>query len=230
MISQNISSFVKKIATASAAFLVTAGLISSPAAQAQTITVPDIGKVSSMSSMSSSPNIDVPNIDVPNINIPNIDVPNFDVPKIPTPQLPSFTPPAPFAPPAPKPAPQVSNAQRAQNIIKYTNVKRAQHGLAPVVSNPELQVIAQQWAEQNMREDNLYHRPQYWTAYPKHIRPGGENILQAWSDYSDEQLVQLWYDSPGHRKNMLDPKAKSVGIGVAIASNGKLYAVQDFGR
>ena len=81
-----------------------------------------------------------------------------------------------------------------------------------------------------MRENRLYHRPQYWTAYPKHIRPGGENILQAWSDYSDEQLVQLWYDSPGHRANMLDPQAKSVGIGVAIASDGKLYAVQNYGR
>ncbi|WP_256380908.1 CAP domain-containing protein [Corynebacterium sp. HMSC066C02] len=37
-------------------------------------------------------------------------------------------------------------------------------------------------------------------------------------------------DSPGHRKNLLDPRAKSVGIGMAVAADGKLYAVQNFGR
>ena len=81
-----------------------------------------------------------------------------------------------------------------------------------------------------MRENHLYHRPQHWNAYPSYIPAGGENILQAWSDYSDEQLVQLWYDSPGHRKIMLDPRAKSIGVGVSIAPNGKLYAVQNYGR
>ena len=59
---------------------------------------------------------------------------------------------------------------------------------------------------------------------------GGENVLQAWSDYSDARIVQLWMDSPGHRKNLLDPRAKSVGIGMAIGADGKLYAVQNFGR
>ena len=32
------------------------------------------------------------------------------------------------------------------------------------------------------------------------------------------------------RKIMLDPEAKSVGIGIAIRSDGKLYAVQNFAR
>lgn len=201
MISQNIATFAQKIATVSAAFLVAGGVISAPVAQAQTSSAPDISKISSTSS------------------IPNFTIPNFTVP-----QLPQLTPPSPQTPH------QESNTQRAQNIIKYTNVKRAQHGLAPVSLSPELQTIAQQWSEQNMREDKLYHRPHYWTAYPSYIRPGGENILQAWSDYSDERLVQMWYDSPGHRANMLDPQAKTIGVGVAIAADGKLYAAQNYGR
>lgn len=123
-----------------------------------------------------------------------------------------------------------SNRMRAANIVRLTNVKRAQHGLAPVVQRPELNAIAQEWSERNMRENHLYHRPQHWNVYPSYIPAGGENILQAWSDYSDEKLVQLWYDSPGHKKIMLDPRAKSIGVGVSIAPNGKLYAVQNYGR
>ncbi|MDU7102560.1 MAG: CAP domain-containing protein [Corynebacterium sp.] len=43
-------------------------------------------------------------------------------------------------------------------------------------------------------------------------------------------MVKLWYESPGHRKIMLDPRAKTIGVGVAINSEGKLYAVQNYGR
>lgn len=119
---------------------------------------------------------------------------------------------------------------RVNNIVMYTNAKRAQHGLPPVTVRPELSAIAQDWAERNMRENHLYHRPQHWNVYPGYIPAGGENILQAWDDYSDEYLVQLWYDSPGHKKIMLDPRAKSIGVGIVIAPNGKLYAVQNYGR
>lgn len=191
---------IKKILSTSAAVLISTGLILTPTANAQTVTIPDLAKLSSTSSIPQLP------------SIPNIPLPKLPVP--PTPQTPQ----------------RPSNAQRAQNIINYTNVKRAQHGLAPVAPSPELNALAQQWAEKNMREDRLYHRPQHWTAYPSHIPGGGENILQAWDDYSDERLVQMWYDSPGHRANMLDPRAKTIGVGVAIAPNGKLYAVQNYGR
>ncbi|WP_412099293.1 CAP domain-containing protein [Corynebacterium aurimucosum] len=47
-------------------------------------------------------------------------------------------------------------------------------------------------------------------------------MLQAWSYYSDARLVHLWMDSPGHRKNLLDLRTKSVGIGMAVSADGKL--------
>lgn len=173
---------------------------------------------SSSSSLSSIPDVSSMIPKAPKVNIPNI--PNIPKPNIPKTNVPNV-----------KPAPQTApNAARAANIVRLTNIKRAQHGLAPVVQRPELNAIAQEWSARNMRENHLYHRPQHWNAYPSYIPAGGENILQAWSDYSDEQLVQLWYDSPGHRKIMLDPRAKSIGVGVSIAPNGKLYAVQNYGR
>ena len=119
---------------------------------------------------------------------------------------------------------------RYEAILHYTNAIRVSHGLRPVSHNRELDHIAQDWANRMRDENNLHHRPQHWNAYPAHIPAGGENILQAWDDYSSYQLVKLWYESPGHRKILLDPKAKTLGIGVATQPNGKLYAVQNFGR
>lgn len=119
---------------------------------------------------------------------------------------------------------------RYEAILHYTNAIRVSHGLRPVAHNRELDRIAQDWANRMRDDNNLHHRPQHWNAYPAHIPAGGENILQAWDDYSSYQLVKLWYESPGHRKILLDPKAKTLGIGVATQPNGKLYAVQDFGR
>lgn len=119
---------------------------------------------------------------------------------------------------------------RYEAILHYTNAIRISHGLRPVAHNRELDRIAQDWANRMRDDNNLHHRPQHWEAYPPGQRAGGENILQAWDDYSSYQLVKLWYESPGHRKILLDPDARSLGIGVATQPNGKLYAVQDFGR
>lgn len=126
------------------------------------------------------------------------------------------------------PAPQTSAS--VQGIINQTNAQRVANGLAPLRVDPNLTNLAQDWANTLSRDGNTRHRPNYWTHYPAGLPAGGENVLQAWSDYSDARIVQLWMDSPGHRKNLLDPRAKSVGIGMAISADGKLYAVQNFGR
>jgi len=132
--------------------------------------------------------------------------------------------------PAPAPQGVVQNPQRAQNIVNKTNAYRTSHGLAPVRTSPELTNIAQNWADHLATTEKLEHRPQHWNVYPSYIPAGGENVLQAWYDYSDDQVVKLFADSPGHNKIMLDPRAKSVGIGVSIAPSGKLFVVENYGR
>lgn len=132
--------------------------------------------------------------------------------------------------PAPAPQGVVQNPQRAQNIVNKTNAYRASHGVAPVRTSPELTNIAQNWANHLATTEKLEHRPQHWNVYPSYIPAGGENVLQAWYDYSDDQVVKLFADSPGHNKIMLDPRAKSVGIGVSIAPSGKLFVVENYGR
>ncbi len=136
-----------------------------------------------------------------------------------------------FKPQSPAPTPQSTvQGHSKQEIINNTNKYRSMHGLPPVKNSPELDNIAQDWANHLAQTQDLQHRPQHWNSYPAHIPAGGENVLQAWDDYSDAQLTKLWYDSPGHKKIMLDPKAKTVGIGITINKDGKLYAVQNYGR
>ncbi|HEX8342543.1 MAG TPA: CAP domain-containing protein [Tepidisphaeraceae bacterium] len=43
-------------------------------------------------------------------------------------------------------------------------------------------------------------------------------------------FVEAWKNSPGHRKNMLDPNAVEAGMATAVSSNGVYYSVQLFGR
>lgn len=136
-----------------------------------------------------------------------------------------------FKPQSPAPTPQSTvQGHSKQEIINNTNKYRSMHGLPPVKNSPELDNIAQDWANHLAQTQDLQHRPQHWNSYPSYIPAGGENILQAWNDYSDAQLTKLWYDSPGHKKIMLDPKAKTIGIGIATTPEGKLYAVQNYGR
>lgn len=119
---------------------------------------------------------------------------------------------------------------RTEAILHYTNAIRMANGLSPVAKNPALDGVAQDWANHLVRVGELNHRPKHWEAYPDFVPAGGENVLQAWDDYSSYELVKLWFDSPGHRKILLDPSAKSLGVGVAVGSDGKLFAVQNFGR
>ena len=141
------------------------------------------------------------------------------------------TPTTPTTPAAAGPVVSAPNASASvQGLINQTNAQRKANGLAPLRVDPSLTNLAQDWANTLNREGRIRHRPNYWTHYPASLPAGGENVLQAWTDYSDARLVQLWMDSPGHRKNLLDPRAKSVGIGLATSPDGKLYAVQNFGR
>ena len=57
--------------------------------------------------------------------------------------------------------------------------------------------------------------------------PLSENI--AWGYRTGADVVKAWMASPGHRANLLDCTAKSVGVGAVYAANGNPYYTQDFG-
>lgn len=59
----------------------------------------------------------------------------------------------------------------------------------------------------------------------------GENIAYM-KGYENpvEMAVQKWLDSPGHKKNLLDPYWTETAIGMAVTEDGKYYFTQVFIR
>jgi uncharacterized protein YkwD len=57
--------------------------------------------------------------------------------------------------------------------------------------------------------------------------PLSENI--AWGYRDGAHVVSAWMQSPAHRANIVNCKAKSVGVGAVYSANGTPYFTQEFG-
>jgi hypothetical protein len=137
-------------------------------------------------------------------------------------------------------SPDISAAVRS--IVEQTNALRKANGLEPVISDEKLNATASDFAK-FMADSGKYgheadgHQPSdRATKHGYEFALINENI--AWQSNSEgfttEKLASGfengWENSPGHRKNMLDPDVRDIGVGIAKASDGKYYAVQVFGR
>ena len=143
------------------------------------------------------------------------------------------------APAAPQGAPaaaaavpaQVSadGAQYANTVLNKVNELRSSMGLQPVTRYQELDAVAQDWSEQQAAANNMSHRPDFTSVYPKGWTTGSENV--AWRTAGGDTgalIFEQWLNSPGHYKNMTDPDVNSIGIGFAQTSDGRWYATQNF--
>ena len=120
-------------------------------------------------------------------------------------------------------------AQYADTVLNKVNELRSSLNLQPVTRYQELDAVAQDWSEQQAAANNMSHRPDFTSAYPKGWTTGSENV--AWRTAGGDtgaQIFNQWLNSPGHYKNMTDPNVNSIGIGFAQTSDGKWYATQNF--
>ena len=149
------------------------------------------------------------------------------------------------APAAPQGAPaaaaavpvQVSpeGAQYANTILNKVNELRRKLNLQPVTRYQEFDAVAQDWSEHQAETETMAHRPEFYNSYPgyktdKNYTTASENVAMR-GDGGDigAQLFQQWLESPGHYKNMTDPNANIIGIGIAQNPNsGNWYATQNF--
>jgi len=73
---------------------------------------------------------------------------------------------------------------------------------------------------ENIMQNNLYDSVTYYDGIPRYAWNSQEEIAQS--------TVRGWMNSPGHRKNILTSTYDKEGIGVAIASDDKVYITEDF--
>ena len=120
-------------------------------------------------------------------------------------------------------------AQYADTVLNKVNELRSSKGLQPVTRYQELDAVAQDWSEQQAAANNMSHRPDFTSVYPKGWTTGSENV--AWRTAGGDTgalIFEQWLNSPGHYKNMTDPNVNSIGIGFAQTSDGRWYATQNF--
>lgn len=123
-------------------------------------------------------------------------------------------------------------ATAEQKILELMNQKRSEAGLKPLTIDNTLAQVAR-YKSNDMIQNNFFDHANpdgtKWTNWLQTIgykyTTSGENIAYNTSD--TVQLFDQWWNSPGHRANMMNASYTKVGIGV-IYGNGKYMGTQEF--
>ena len=126
-------------------------------------------------------------------------------------------------------------------MLARINDVRGRAGLPALASNPLLDRISQEHADDMLLRSYFGHRTPEGLGPSDRARADGyaagigENIVE--QRYSVQEAVDAWLGSPGHRRNILDPNIREVGLGLALgggydaAPGGyRVVWVQSFGR
>ena len=126
----------------------------------------------------------------------------------------------------------------AYRVVELANEKRAEAGLGELEADSELMWLAQIRAEECAEVNGLYvdgkahTRPdgRSWgtvlTDNGYSFSSAGENCGMGYNTAASQ--IEGWMNSPGHKANMLDPGHTKIGVGCAVSSSGKVFAVQLF--
>lgn len=130
----------------------------------------------------------------------------------------------------------------SQLIVEQTNAFRAEEKLEPVKPAPALQKAADYFAAFMARTDEYGHEADGARPSDRAKKHGyefcivTENIAyqQTSGRFGTDELAtrftEGWKNSPGHRKNMIDPDVMDTAVSVVQSEKtGRYYAVQLFG-
>jgi uncharacterized protein YkwD len=128
----------------------------------------------------------------------------------------------------------------AEMLARINDVRRRQ-GLAPLAASPLLDRVSQEHAEDMLLRSYFGHQSPEGLGPTERARADGyrsgigENIVE--QRFSTAEALEAWLNSPGHRRNILDPDSREMGLGLAIgagydaAPGGyRVVWVQSFGR
>ncbi|AEV88816.1 hypothetical protein ACWT_7807 [Actinoplanes sp. SE50] len=118
-------------------------------------------------------------------------------------------------------------------VIRLTNREREANGCARLTVDHEL-IVASVAQSYYMARTRLFsHVWRDGSTFAMRAEragyraPAGENI--AWGYPTAAEVMQAWMNSPGHRANILNCGAKSIGAAIVYAADGTPYYTQTFG-
>lgn len=109
------------------------------------------------------------------------------------------------------------------------NADRAANGLAPLTWNDRLAGIAQNWASTIAQRGSLTHQDMNAVLGQSGFGRVAENLLYGPGGSTAADMESMWMNSPGHRANILNPAYTAAGVGLAVAPDGQIWAVVEFG-
>ncbi|MEO1069261.1 MAG: CAP domain-containing protein [Cyanobacteria bacterium J06638_6] len=122
----------------------------------------------------------------------------------------------------------------AEELLLLVNVERERVNAPPLVLNEQLTAAAQGHAQDMATNGRLSHSGSDGSTMRSRIDATqydwsniGENV--AFGQPTATAVMTAWMNSPGHRRNILNPAFTELGIGHAVATN-RPYWVQTFGR
>ena len=124
-------------------------------------------------------------------------------------------------------------------IIEWTNIQRGNYNLPPLSENTNLDKAANIKMQDMFKNQYFAHTSPSGDMGAGELAEGagyqfiiiGENLAMG-NFANDEEVVQAWMDSPGHRENILNPKYQEIGVAAGKGTfEGKntWIAVQIFG-
>jgi uncharacterized protein YkwD len=114
-------------------------------------------------------------------------------------------------------------------VLRLTNRERQARGLRPVAPSSCTERVAGRWAWTMAARRMFKHQKMRRVARACRTGYVAENIAMG-GGLSAAQVVRLWMQSPGHRRNILNPTYGHLGVGAYRSARGRTYVVQDFSR
>jgi uncharacterized protein YkwD len=128
---------------------------------------------------------------------------------------------------------QLQRNDSERQLLDSLNRERTAQGLAPLQWDNALFKAARKHAllmlNLNILEHQLPNEPNLQARLTEAGARFGAIAENIAIGANPETIHNGWMNSPGHRKNILDPRLTSVGI-AAVRGTGGLYAVQDFSQ
>jgi len=113
-------------------------------------------------------------------------------------------------------------------VLGAINDVRRTNGLSGLRLNASLSLAAlghsRSMARRGFFSHDGYNGAPFWSRIKPRYRPlrgnvwgVGENMVWASPDLSAHEAIRMWLDSPSHRKNLLTPSWRDVGLGAVHA-------------
>lgn len=109
-------------------------------------------------------------------------------------------------------------------VVRLVNIERKREGLGELKHNWQLSRVAR-YKSEDMRDRGYFSHtsPTYGSPFQMiknfgiSYRTAGENIAKG--QQTPEAVVKAWMNSPGHRKNILNPSFTEIGVGYTEQGN-----------